>query len=159
MNSNFKRKKQKNQFLNHLKLGDLITLKDSFFQYFEKFLPLLSNLENTALLNLQLFPKKSFNLIKLDHNFGDLCKIYLHRKCEICLEFPSKGEICICLICNIVLCSISCRKNGKPKINGALGDHAQERHAGNSVFLGVFSCKVYWIASPRNFQDECKKND
>lgn len=146
-----------NKLLKCLKLGDLTTIKASFIRYFEKFLPLLSNLENTALLNFQLFPKTSFNLIKLDHNFGGLCKVYLHRKCEICLEFPKKGEICICLICNLVLCSISCGQKEKQIINGALSDHAQRKHAGNSVFLGVFSCKVYWIASPRNFQDECKK--
>jgi Proteolysis_6 C-terminal len=131
-------------------------IKIEFFQYFEKLKFHISKIESRALLKFHLLPKRGFNLITLDHKFGDLCKIYLHKKCEICQGFPNKGEICICLICNMVLCSIACGKKEKTILSGALNDHAQQKHVGNSVFLGVFSCKIYWIASGKNFMGQCK---
>lgn len=97
---------------------------------------------------MQNFIKKNPHIkfqIQLEDNFKLMHSKWFYRKCDLCHLFPqtTSSELCLCLICNMCLCSISCQNEKKSNRN--LFTHAQKAHAGFTVFLVVQDSSLIYI--------------
>jgi hypothetical protein len=94
-----------------------------------------------------------FQFIDLPSNFYLVSTQYILTPCTLCSSESGYGNKCICLLCGVVMCSITCNKSGfVHKNNGNLNNHSLKLHGGTSAFLEFEKGHIYLISSPKNIQ-------
>lgn len=94
-----------------------------------------------------------FRFYELNETFGELMSFFSQKKCDLCGNFPKIGELCLCLICGIVICNRACKNNAHQE-KGNLNNHACEFHCGNSIFINMQNSDVFFVASPKNLAEK-----
>lgn len=131
-------------------LEKCLVSKDMLERHFQRLLKAIKAEVPQIPLGLILSNREiGFHLIDLPDNFYDLSTFYIDRKCELCMDHSEIGSKCVCLICEQVLCSYTCKKGQKVDL-GNLNTHAVKYHVGCSAFLSVESGCIFLVNSPKN---------
>jgi len=96
----------------------------------------------------------TFNFVSVPENYFELSTTYIERNCQICKDHPQFGNKCLCLLCQMVLCSSACKTNKRCYDNnqGNLNVHSTKYHGGVGCFLNTETGKLYLINTPKNIE-------
>ncbi|KAL4490360.1 hypothetical protein ABPG72_004399 [Tetrahymena utriculariae] len=118
---------------------------------------------SNLLQNIQYYESIKYNLTELGMDFKENHQRFINKRCSSCNSYPraAKSDLCICLICGIQICSITCeQKNIFSKENemlikthvGNLNNHAQNCHEGKTIFFNILENVLILIDSPMTIE-------
>ncbi|EAR84996.2 zinc finger in N-recognin (macronuclear) [Tetrahymena thermophila SB210] len=123
----------------------------------------IENSPSRLLQNIQYYESIKYNLTELGIDFKENHSKFFNKRCSRCNSYPhaAKSDLCVCLICGIQICSITCeKKNIFSKDNetlmrthvGNLNTHALDCHEGKTIFFNILENTLILIDSPMTIE-------
>jgi len=97
------------------------------------------SIEDYLFFKCSKYPTVSF--VEIEPVYFDFYQNNLHRKCDMCNDYPKKTDLVLCLLCKSLFCLMHCRTYNDQEVNapGNIAKHAYECHAGVCVLVNVMN--------------------